>query len=68
MKLEESSVEYDKRTKSIMSQCEEGICVVELRDSDGNVVHFEVKVLIIYINVQFYSFALQMFTAELKIK
>ena len=42
-KLDESSVEYDKRTKSIMTQCEEGICVVELRDSDGNVVHFEVS-------------------------
>ena len=41
LKLEESSVEYDMRTKSIMSQFEEGICVIELRDSDGNVIHFE---------------------------
>lgn len=41
LKLEESSVEYDTRTKSIMSQSEEGICVVEFRDSDGNVIHFE---------------------------
>lgn len=24
-----------------MSQCEEGICVVELRDADGTVIHFE---------------------------
>ena len=24
-----------------MSQSEEGICVVEFRDSDGNVIHFE---------------------------
>ena len=47
MKLEESSVEYDTRTKSIMSQSEEGICVVEFRDSDGNVIHFEVRVIAI---------------------
>ena len=47
MKLEESSVEYDTRTKSIMSQSEEGICVVEFRDSDGNVIHFEVRVITI---------------------
>ena len=47
LKLEESSVEYDTRTKSIMSQSEEGICVVEFRDSDGNVIHFEVRVITI---------------------
>ena len=47
LKLEESSVEYDTRTKSIMSQSEEGICVVEFRDSDGNVIHFEVRVIAI---------------------
>ena len=30
-----------------MSQSEEGICVVEFRDSDGNVIHFEVRVIAI---------------------
>ena len=39
--VEECSIEYDSRTKSVMSQCEEGISVVELRNQDGTVIHFE---------------------------
>ena len=35
-------MEYDPRTKTLMSQCEDGICVVELRNpDDGTVFHFE---------------------------
>ena len=56
LKLEESSVEYDTRTKSIMSQSEEGICVVEFRDSDGNVIHFEVRVITIVELMQTFCF------------
>lgn len=41
MRLEECLMEYDKRTQAVMSQCEDGICVVELRDADGTVIHFE---------------------------
>lgn len=37
-KLEESVLEYDTRTKTVMSQHEDGISVVELRDLDGTVV------------------------------
>ena len=35
------TLEFDSRTKTLMSGNEEGICVVELRDADGTVIHFE---------------------------
>ena len=38
---EESTLEFDSRTKTVMSGNEEGICVIELRDADGTVIHFE---------------------------
>ena len=39
--MEDSTLEYDCRTKTLMSGNEDGICVVELRDADGTVIHFE---------------------------
>ena len=39
-----------------MSQSEEGICVVEFRDSDGNVIHFEVRVIAIVELMQTFCF------------
>ena len=41
VKLEDYLLEYDTRTKTLMSQNEEGIVIVEYRDLDGTVIHFE---------------------------
>ena len=40
-KIEDHLLEYDSRSKTLMSQNEEGIVIVEYRDLDGTVIHFE---------------------------
>ncbi len=35
--LEESAIEFDHRTNSVLGLNEDGICVVEIRDENGTV-------------------------------